>query len=931
MELKGGRKRYTLKKSYGKFYFKKERKKKMFKKVLSLAMVLAMVLGTFSVMQVAAATFDAEYNFNDTTVVFDPSADSTDAFHHHGQIPNYSYGAGFSGAEGDSALKMAIGAEDDLVTGNLNYYASRWEEGFSVRVDSADASITSDGNAAYAFNANFKAEHKDVTATLIYPGTRSASPSAGNVYKNSVVYLYEGKLYVGTDGNFEPETDKCIAEPGVGNWFTLGATFSIKHKRFDVFYNGKRIYGEARSIYQTEGINRWHVYMHSSNETEHTPYNAGEFLYIDNLYAGQDFTKVKGFFPEVVSVSPAKDVADVPTNANVTFELSVPVRTDPNVISRAITVNPTAEYTLAYANDNQTMTLSFTNGLQPDTTYTVSLFYKYFQSFMYEAAKASFSTTFKTAKFAADDLYVTGVTPSKDATNVPVNTSEIKVNFSQPVNKESAAGKIKLSPDFDISLGEYSWNEAATELTIPVNGELYGNSEYTVILGDGILSSGNKALVGDSRFTFTTGEGEYLFHQGFEALEGSLPVNGFNKGMKASNAKTFTVLNDEVQGNYGEFRVEADWAQHDLYPQLNDVTPGIEAGKTISVGFKVRFKNEPLDPTRNDLSVIQYNRDGKNDLNLIDYDKATKRFIARNGVDVIGDYVANEWIEFGMVFDLEKEFVDIYYNGEKVIKALPLDSLYAGNGLARITFRPFNARADKNYPLAENPSIYDIDDITWSYDPYFFEGNLELKNSSEQQNINVSDLITLDFNNAVMTEGIADAISVTYDNGTVASIKNAHIFNSGKTVRIELDGGLLPDKAYKVTIDADKMKSEAGKAFVGNNEANFLVGEKSYQLDVKFYRGIFKLPTDYTVSDEMTVQGTIALMEDNAQIVVARYNGNTLMALEAVEPITNGTSVASTTFTKTLKGCSATDTIKVFCWNGNAKPLGNAVQLLPVN
>ncbi|MBQ4110042.1 MAG: Ig-like domain-containing protein [Clostridia bacterium] len=903
----------------------------MFKKVLSLAMVLAMVLGTFSVLQVAAATFDAEYNFNDTTVVFDPSADSTDAFHHHGQVPTYSYDAGFSGAEGDSALKMSIGEENQERQGYLNFFGVRNEYGFSVRADSADATVSNAvGNATYALNANFKATHKDVIAALIYPGTSNGSPSYGNVYKNSVIYLYNGKLYVGTDGNFEPETDKCIAEPGVGNWFTLGAVFSTTHKRFDVFYNGKRIYGETRSAYAS-GVNRWHVYMHSANETKHAPYNAGEFLYVDNLYAGQDFTKIKGYFPEVVSVSPAKDADDVPTNAKVTFDFSVPVRTDSNGISKAITVSPTAEYTLEYVNDNQTMTISFTNGLQPDTTYTVSLFYRYFQSFMYEAAKAGFSTTFKTAKFAADDLYVTGVTPSKDATNVPVNTSEIKVNFSQPVNKESAAGKIKLSPDFDISLGEYSWNEAATELTIPVNGELYGNSEYTVILGNGILSTGNKALVGDSRFTFTTGEGEYLFHQGFEALEGSLPVTVFNKGMNASNAKTFTVLNDEVQGNYGEFRVEGDWAQHDLYPQLNDVTPGIEAGKTVSVGFKVRFKNEPMDPTRNDLSVIQYNRDGQNDLNLIDYDKATKRFIARNGVDVVGNYVANEWLEFGMVYNLEKELVDIYYNGEKVIKGLPLDSLYAGNGLARITFRPFNARADKNYPLAETPSIYDIDDITWSYDPYLFESDLELKNSSEQQNINVSDLITLDFNNAVMTEGIAEAISVTYDNGTVATIKNAHIFNSGKTVRIELDGGLLPNKAYKVTIDADKMKSEAGKAFAGNNEANFLVGEKSYQLDVKFYRGLFKLPATNTVSDEMTVQATVALMEDNAQIVIARYNGNTLMALEAAEPITNGTSAASTTFTKTLKGCNATDTIKVFCWNGKAMPVVNAVQLLPVN
>lgn len=899
----------------------------MLKKILSLSIVFVMICSMISAMQVSADVFDNEYNFNDTTAVFAPTDNTTDAFHYHCQIPAYSYSTGFSGEAGDSALQMSIGAENEERQGYLNFFGVRNEYGFSVRVDDADASITDAGNAAYAFNANFMAAHNDVVAALIYPGTANASPSANNVYKNSVIYLYQGKLYVGTDGNFEPATDTCIAEPGVGNWFTLGAVFSSTHKRFDVFYNGDRIYGETRGAYTA--INRWHVYMHSANETKHTPYNAGEFLYIDNLYVGKNYAKVKGYYPEVISTVPAKDAQNVATDSDFTFNFSIPIRS--GTISRAISVTPATEYTYALSNGDKTLTLSFTNGLQPGTQYTVAVGGSNYQSFVYEKAKASYSTTFKTSAFSAGDLYVKDITPSIDATDVDVNTSEIKLTFSEPVNKESANGKISISPDFGISTGEPVWNNDSTVVTIPVNGELYGNSEYTVIIGDGITSSEGAALLGDKRFSFTTGDGEFLFYQGFEGLEGSITTNSIANGMNAISVSGFEAKNDGVQGNYGEFKVAGDWAQHNLYPQASAATPGIAADKTVAVGFKVRFKNEPLDPTRLDASVIQYNRDGSADLNLIDYDRATKKFIARNGVDVIGDYVANEWLEFGLVFNLAEDVVDIYFNGEKAVEDYQLHIEHTGKGLSHIVFRPFNARAGHNYPLVENPSIYDIDDIVWIYDPHFFEDELQLKNPA-QQNIEISDLLTLDFNNAVMTEDLADAISVTYDNGVAATIENTYLSNYGKTLRVEVDGGLLENKTYTVTIDADKMKSATGKAFIGNNTAKFLVGAKSHQFDVKFYRGTHVLPTNNMVADAITVQGTVVLMEDNAQIVVARYNGNTLEEVKVVKSITNGTSVMSTTFIEIFEACSATDTIKVFCWDSfNAlKPIGNPVELLPV-
>lgn len=379
----------------------------MTKKLLSMSIVLVMICSMFCVMQVSAATFDAEYNFNDTTTNFDPSADTTDAFIYHGNLPTFSYGKGFTGGTDDSALKMSIEPAGKTRTGVTDFFSISHEFGFSVRADSADATITDSGNAAYAFNANFKAAHEDVVAALIYPelenrGPRTGNSTSGYTYRNSVIYLYKGKLYVGTTGHFQPETDTCIAEPGVGNWFTLGAVFSTTHKRFDVFYNGTRIYGETRSVYT--GINRWHIYMNSSNETSHMPYDAGEFLYIDNLYVGKDFTKVKGYYIEVVSNVPAKDATGVALDSDFTFNFSIPARTDK--LPNGIAVTPAAEYTTEWSNGNQTLTLKFT-GLQPDTTYTVALGGSNFQSFVYEAAKSKFSTTFKT-KGVTDVTFYSG-------------------------------------------------------------------------------------------------------------------------------------------------------------------------------------------------------------------------------------------------------------------------------------------------------------------------------------------------------------------------------------------------------------------------------------------------------------------------------------------------------------------------------------------
>ena len=787
----------------------------MAKKLFSMSIVLVMIFSMFNVMQVSAATFDAEYNFNDTTTNFDPSADTTDAVVYQGNTPTISYGEGFSGASGDSALKMSIEPEGKERTGVMDFFSQKHEFGFTVRADSADASITNTTAAAYAFNANFKAAHKDVVAALIYPGTSTNGPSAGNKYVNSVIYLYNGKLYVGTTGKFQPETDECIAEPGVGNWFTLGAVFSSKDTRFDVFYNGTRIYGERRPSSYT-AINRWHIYMNSSNETAHKPYNDGEFLYIDNLYAGQDFTKVKGYYIEVASTVPAKDATDVAIDSDFTFNFSIPMRTD--LLSKALTVSPAATYNTVWTNDNQTLTLDFTEELQRNTTYTVSLYYKNWQSFVYETAKAGFSTSFTTEAISENDLYITDVTPSKDATNVDVNTSEIKLTFTRPVNTGSAEGKIKLSPGFDIKLGDFSWNDDATVLTIPIKGKLYGNSEYTVVIGDGILSADNKALIGDKSFTFKTGAGVFGYGEDFEdkavgnLWEGTHPTDPIN-GLLVVGGKNSKV--DIVSGNNVKIANDNLYTQLRLYPQADAKTPGIARGKDVALSFKIKLPTD-TDLQASNKNFFQYYRyeSGGSESNLISYDSTSKTFTAA-GYEV-GTFTPNEWMEFGFIFHLEESggensngYVEIFFNKERKCSV----GMHEGQGL--LNYVLINAYTNR----ASNTEVsFELDDIIWSENTNIVYPNIALTTEAVQQNIEITDLLQLDFNTPVKDTVLSDAITVTCGGKDVV-VKNAYLSNQSKTLRIEVDGGLKAEETYTVTIDADVMKSAYDRPFTGSSIA----------------------------------------------------------------------------------------------------------------
>ena len=93
------------------------------------------------------------------------------------------------------------------------------------------------------------------------------------------------------------------------------------------------------------------------------------------------------------------------------------------------------------------------------------------------------------------------------------------------------------------------------------------------------------------------------------------------------------------------------------------------------------------------------------------------------------------------------------------------------------------------------------------------------------------------------------------------------------------------------------------------------------------------MPVTNTAAGTVTVQGTISLLKDDAQIVIARYNGDALADVKILDAITNGTSVMTTTFTTEITGCAAGDTIKVFSWNSlkELAPLGAYVALYPNN
>lgn len=323
---------------------------------------------------------DTTYTFDKKESITLPASgsDSTnDSFCFFANAPVLDYGTGFSGNEGDYSLKMSAWNKD-TISGTFSPFSPRSNEfSFAVKATPDRRKLT----GTYALNGNFKVDHKDVIAVLMHPsisdtggGTKGWSQTQEQLESKPVVYFYNGNLHAGYAQPFDPDTDSILASPGLGNWFTLGCVVTVdgnNYRKHEFFYNGT-------SIGSREWTDRWGSFYHfnitvaSANTTAHNPTQAGEFLYIDNLYFGRDLRNVPGYYPSISvnSVVPANNATEV-TDSKMTFNFTEPVKI--STFESAFSISPAVDYKVKWSNKNKTVNVYFDSVLKPDTKYSISL------------------------------------------------------------------------------------------------------------------------------------------------------------------------------------------------------------------------------------------------------------------------------------------------------------------------------------------------------------------------------------------------------------------------------------------------------------------------------------------------------------------------------------------------------------------------------
>jgi uncharacterized membrane protein len=113
---------------------------------------------------------------------------------------------------------------------------------------------------------------------------------------------------------------------------------------------------------------------------------------------------------------------------------------------------------------------------------------------------------------------MTSSSTSTNSTDVPVNTSDLEIKFSEPMNTSSVEDALVITPGVNYSV---SWENNNTVLKIRFEEELAHDTNYTINIGKSAKDTDGNGLEFPVQIVFTTQKSSMIDNAGDEGTDSS--------------------------------------------------------------------------------------------------------------------------------------------------------------------------------------------------------------------------------------------------------------------------------------------------------------------------------------------------------------------------------------------------------------------------
>lgn len=180
---------------------------------------------------------------------------------------------------------------------------------------------------------------------------------------------------------------------------------------------------------------------------------------------------------------------------------------------------------------------------------------------------------------------------------------EIKLTFNQPMNAESVESNFSFSGTEGALTGEFSWNEAATEMTFIPEDLLGRNVGYTLRVGPAASSKGGMVLGADYGAVYTTFDNFVVSNTktdiGTTTFTFNTPLASANYDNLISVFPEVDNLQTQVSENGLELYVYGDFAPDTTYTFELSARIRDRWGQSLGDAFIVETHTPPLPPMLN--------------------------------------------------------------------------------------------------------------------------------------------------------------------------------------------------------------------------------------------------------------------------------------------------------------------------------------------
>ena len=218
---------------------------------------------------------------------------------------------------------------------------------------------------------------------------------------------------------------------------------------------------------------------------------------------------IDNFQPQVVSISPASGLENVPLSARMQATFSKPVN-PLTVTSSSFYLSPAVSGAIGVSGDGLVATFTPAAPLLPNSTYTLYVTTAV-KDTSGNALYAQKNSTFTTGKTLADSVapVVSDVSPLSGAAGVPVNANVV-IRFSEPIAASTVGNQTVLVSMSGVPLaGDLSLEQNGTVIRYkPSNLVVFAaNAIYEVTVTSGLTDLAGNALTNGYTSFFSTGSG----------------------------------------------------------------------------------------------------------------------------------------------------------------------------------------------------------------------------------------------------------------------------------------------------------------------------------------------------------------------------------------------------------------------------------------